>query len=367
MLVNTGNASLNLNGISIKGADSSDFTQTNNCGISLAAAGSCTVNVTFTPTAAGSRVASLAVSDTAPGTPQLANLVGIGLGPITSVNPNTLSFSAQTVGKTSTGQVVTLTNVGDGTLSLMGIAASGDFGEANTCNISLATGSNCQITVTFTPTAAGNRTGSIAITDNAAGSPQTIALSGVGHATADFSVGAASGSATSQTVSAGQSAKFNLEITPSGSFTGTANLSCSLAPVVSPAPTCALSSSSVQISSSAAQPVTVTVATTAPVTTGTLFHIDFRLWSTPVTYSVILLGSLWLLLWNRKHVARLALPLVVLGLLSLVWAGCGGGSSSSQTPPQTTAPGTPAGTYAATITATSGSLSHNMTLTLIVQ
>jgi hypothetical protein len=365
LLVNTGNASLNINGISVKGADSSDFSQTNNCGTSLPAAGSCTVNVTFTPTAAGSRTASVAVSDTAPGTPQLANLVGRGLGPIANLNANAVNFAAQIVGTVSTSQVVTLTNVGDGMLNFTQIAASGDFVETNTCNASLAPGSNCQITITFKPTAMGNRAGSISIADNAAGSPQTISLTGVGGATADFSVGAASGSSTSQTISAGQSAKFNLVLTPSGSFTGTVNLTCIVSPVVNPAPTCALSSSSVQISSTSTQPVTVTVATTAPVTTGVVSRFDSPVRTTPIIcMTTILLCSGFLLLWSRRRMPRLAGALIVLAFASCAWAGCGG--STTSTPPGTTTPGTPAGTYTAMITATSSGLSHTTNLTVVV-
>ena len=52
-LVNTGNASLNIKGITVTGANSADFTETNNCATSLPGGGSCSVNVTFTPTAAG--------------------------------------------------------------------------------------------------------------------------------------------------------------------------------------------------------------------------------------------------------------------------------------------------------------------------
>jgi hypothetical protein len=230
VLLNTGNAAMSISGISITGADSSDFTQINNCGGSLPAAGSCTVNVTFTPTAAGSRTASVAVSDTATGSPQSASLAGTGLGPTASLSLSALSFSAQAVGTTSTAQVVTLTNSGDEGLNFTQIAAAGDFSETNTCSTTLAAGGSCQISVTFEPTATGNRAGSITIADNAVGSPQTVALSGTGLTAPDFSLGAASGSSTSQTISAGQSAKFSLIVTPSGSFTGTVNLSCSLSP-----------------------------------------------------------------------------------------------------------------------------------------
>src|SRR5437588_9872522 len=46
----------------------------------------------------------------------------------------------------------------------------------------LAAGGNCTINVTFTPTALGARTGTLLLADNAAGSPQTVALSGNGTA-----------------------------------------------------------------------------------------------------------------------------------------------------------------------------------------
>ena len=78
MLVNTGNASLSLTSIGIAGTNSSDFNQNNNCGGSLPAGGSCIVNTTFTPSAGGTRIARLSVSDTAPGSPQLVTLVGTG-------------------------------------------------------------------------------------------------------------------------------------------------------------------------------------------------------------------------------------------------------------------------------------------------
>lgn len=134
-----------------------------------------------------------------------------------------------------------------------------------------------------------------------------------------------------------------------------------VSPTVSEAPTCTLSSSSVQISGSAgaAQPVTVTVGTTARVTTGIVSQVNFTPGAIAMTGTVILLVSLWLR--NRKRLPSLAAPLIVLALAS--WLGCGGGGSSSQT----TTPGTAAGTYTAAITATSGSLKQNRTLTVVVE
>jgi hypothetical protein len=175
----------------------------------------------------------------------------------------------------------------------------------------------------------------------------------------DFSVAPASGSPTSQTISAGKTASFSLAFAPMASFTGTVNLSCAITPVVTPAPTCSLSSSSVQISGSGTQTVTVKVATTAA-TTGTAFFANFPPAAKPLTWSLMLLGSICLWVRSCKRLPALAAPIVL--LVFLFSAGCGGSSPSSHI-----IPGTPAGTYTATITASSGSLSHNMPLTIVVQ
>ena len=55
-----------------------------------------------------------------------------------------------------------------------------DYGQTNNCGSSLAAGASCAINVTFTPTTTGPRSGSVWITDNAAGSPQTVSLTGTG-------------------------------------------------------------------------------------------------------------------------------------------------------------------------------------------
>ncbi len=84
------------------------------------------------------------------------------------------------VGATSAAQTLTLNNTGSASLSISSIAASGDFGQTNTCGTFVAVGGNCTISVTFTPTATGARTGAITITDNASNSPQSVGLSGTG-------------------------------------------------------------------------------------------------------------------------------------------------------------------------------------------
>jgi hypothetical protein len=360
-LVNTGNASLSITSIGIIGTNSSDFTQTNNCGSSIAAGASCTANVVFTPQAPGSRAAALSITDSASGSPQSAMLSGTGLGAFAGLSPASLTFASQVVGTTSGAQVVTLTNSGNAALNIAGITASQDFGETNTCNAALAAGSSCQISVTFSPSTTGTHTGTVTVSDNAPGSPHAVSLSGNSTASPGFSLGPASGSSTSQTIAAGQSAKFSLALAPSGSFSGTVNLGCTIAPVVTPAPTCTLSSSSLQVTGGVSQNISVTVATTAPSTANVMPYNVIPSLPGFLIYACSFSLSLYLLLRGQQRRRVLAAPVVL--LLLVAGLGCGGSSSHSTT----TTPGTPAGSYTATVTAVSGSNSSNTALTVKVQ
>jgi sugar lactone lactonase YvrE len=105
------------------------------------------------------------------------------LAPAVTLSTTSLSFSAQLVNTTSPAQTVTVTNTGGANLIISSIVASGTYTQTNTCPISTATlnpGSTCAISVMFTATAVGTQTGTVTITDNAAGSPHTVALSGIG-------------------------------------------------------------------------------------------------------------------------------------------------------------------------------------------
>jgi hypothetical protein len=164
--------------------------------------------VTFTPTAAGSRSASLAVTDNAYGSPQTVGLTGTGVAPPTTINvsPTSLTFGQVGAGLTSTAQNVTLSNTGEGTLSISSITIGNsntwpilNFAQTNDCGSSLAAGAKCDISVTFTPSGIGSFSASLVIADNAYGSPQTVSLTGTGvtpPGTYSFSVGATSGSDT---------------------------------------------------------------------------------------------------------------------------------------------------------------------------
>jgi FG-GAP-like repeat/FG-GAP repeat len=93
-LSNSGNAGLSITAISVGGANSGDFQQTNNCGSSVVAGGSCSIGVTFTPTAMGSRSATLSIGDNATGSPQLVSLAGTGVAPATPVGTYTITVTA---------------------------------------------------------------------------------------------------------------------------------------------------------------------------------------------------------------------------------------------------------------------------------
>jgi sugar lactone lactonase YvrE len=393
-LTNSGAASLTITSITIAGDDSEDFTQTNTCGTSLASGASCTVSVTFKPTATGTRNAGLTFTDDASDSPQVVALTGTGTAPTASLSPASLPFGDQVVGTSSGALAVTISNGGDAALTISGItiggANSGDFAVATsgtTCSTSsaVAAGGSCTVAVSFTPTASGSRSATLTLADNALNAPQTVALSGTG---ADFSVAPASGSTTSATVTAGGTATFSLTIAPSG-LTGDVSFTCAVSPS---GPTCSVSPSSLTLDGKTPANITVSVGTTAPSLAPPV--ASWPRWpGLPVT-GLVLLGLL--LVWRASNgTADVAAPIracpewierapwrakarrygAAWSLASLAallmcvgfWAGCGGGgATSASTQQSTTTTGTPAGTYTITVTGTSGNLSRNTTLTLTV-
>lgn len=291
-------------------------------------------------------------------------LLGQGYEPVAVFSETSVAFAAQLTGTTGDPKEVTLQNTGLSALTIQSISMagtnSGDFQESDSCYGSVAAGSNCAISITFAPTAVGDRSALLTITDNAAGSPRSITLTG--HGT-DFSLAAASGASTSVTVDAGQTATYNLEVAPVSGFSGSVALGCSGAPSLA---SCSISPTSVSVSGAAAA-FTVTVTTTAPSLvapqTGappTGFGLKLPL--------LVAVGAFLLLLAGLAAAKRQGKPrlvaLVGLACVLLIagWsAACGGGSSTPANP------GTPAGTYSVTVTGTSASVSHSTTLNLSVK
>jgi uncharacterized repeat protein (TIGR03803 family) len=179
-LINTGNASLAIKSITIKGTDYGDFGQTNDCPTQLAPTDSCRITVTFTPTATGTRRANVSVADNATNSPQTVPLTGVGVLPAVTLSPTSLTFPTQVVYTDSAPQRVKLTNTGAGILLISQIAATHPFSQTNNCGKSVAPGAYCTITVRFYPKTKGEHHGDFSVTDNAPDSPQQVTLTGTG-------------------------------------------------------------------------------------------------------------------------------------------------------------------------------------------
>ncbi len=91
-----------------------------------------------------------------------------------------LNFKKQAVGTTSPAQTVTLTNTGKNLLKISTMKASGQFAMTSTCGSTVAAGSDCTISVAFSPQSKGAKSGTVSITDSASSKPMVIELSGTG-------------------------------------------------------------------------------------------------------------------------------------------------------------------------------------------
>jgi hypothetical protein len=364
-LNNGGSAPLSITSITITGVETSDFAQTNTCGASVPALSQCTISVTFTPLATGTRSAQITVIDNS-GT-QVADLTGTGGStPIVSYSPTSLTFATQSVGVASSPQTITITNTGTAALTITSATASGDFAvQANNCTTALQATtppSNCTLSITFTPTIAGASVGAVTLTDNAPNSPQIILLTGTGTgSSSDFGVAV---TPASTSVVAGNNASVSITVSSVGVFNSPVALSCSGLPALA---TCSASPSSVTPSSSSAATATLKISTTrrTSLPPGGLPRLPgsgltARPW-------IWLLAALLLLSFgalagrrNRPQWSWAVLVLTALWLAS--FAACGSGGTGYVNPT-----GTPAGTYTITVTGTSTGLTHSTTFSLTVQ
>ncbi len=199
-LSNTGTAPLVIGSISLSGPASADYTiaagSTCAAGGSVAAGTSCSLNLTFRPSATGARAASLSVVHNASGSPSTLTLSGTGtaqpIGQI-AVNRLSLSYAAQPFGSSSAAQTVTVSNSGSASLTIASLAFAGshagDFtttpgSDPCTSGRSLAAAASCTVDVVFTPAASsGTRTATLVVTAGSAGSV-SVGLSGVAAAAA---------------------------------------------------------------------------------------------------------------------------------------------------------------------------------------
>jgi hypothetical protein len=181
-LTNTGIGAITLTAPTAASVTGTDFTfVSTTCGTSLPAAGTCSTTVRFSPTAAAARTGTLSLVTSA-GT-KSASLAATGVQGISSLSSASLTFAAKQVGDSAATQAVTVTNTGTTSLVFTSVsvtAGATDFAQTSSACTTLAVNGTCTITVSFTPTAAGARPGTITLAHNGTGST-SISLTGTGQ------------------------------------------------------------------------------------------------------------------------------------------------------------------------------------------
>src|SRR6202158_2068906 len=360
-----GAAPLHISSVLPGGANPADFQVTSTCSGVYPVTSTCNIAVTFSPVGAGQRTANVTINDDAPNSPQSVQLTGTGAAPppgtpVVRRTPNSVSFGTVTQGAAVAAQIITLTSSGTGPLHIASVAVGGtnssDFSVTNNCTApAYAVGVACTIGVSLSAVAAGTRAAFIAITDDAPNSPQTIGLSAT--VSAALAISPAAPGSTSVTVKAGQTAAFNLQLTPGLGFTGSASFACAGVPA---AATC--TSPNVQFTGGAPVSYVVSVTTTASTMIMPPPHapqLPPFVWLHLFSW-VAGCGALVLLLYVSKlhrvsstaEFLRVAALTVLASLCVFEAAGCGAGgaSASPQVVPTPHVIGTPPGTSTITLT-----------------
>ena len=351
-----------------------DYSETNNCGAAVNAGASCTIRISFAPSAVGTSVGMVTLTDTGLGSPQTITLTGTGAGPFTlSANPSSatvlmgtgqVQFTIQALTTQGfTGSIVLdCTDISPATCTFSPASiVPGQSSTLTVANLSAVTSSALDFTVTGTATTSTTPGAASTSTTTSGGMTATLALS---VAFADFTLAA---SPTTTTVQAGQEAKYTLTITPVSGFNVPVSVSCKGAPQGA---VCSLSLSTVQVTSSGPVQDTLTVSTTArslvnPPPDGWRGR-PFR-WF--VAWAVCFFLVLTLLSFGVQP-PRLAAAIrnaSIVFAIALALAACGGGAGGGGGTPTKSNIGTPAGSYTLTVTATAQSLSHSSQVTLQVK
>jgi Bacterial Ig-like domain (group 3)/MBG domain (YGX type)/Abnormal spindle-like microcephaly-assoc'd, ASPM-SPD-2-Hydin/Multicopper oxidase len=164
---------------------SPNFSDSNNCGGSLAPGRSCRINVRFAPTTTGVLTGTLTITDSDITSPQIVTLTGTGVQAGVTLSPTSFNFGT-VARRSSTTTTFTLTNSGTSSLTINSIRIGGANANqfsipSSTCGNSLGVGTSCTINVRFSPTSRGTLNATLQVTDNAPNSPQTAALTGTGQ------------------------------------------------------------------------------------------------------------------------------------------------------------------------------------------
>jgi hypothetical protein len=183
-LDNTGTATVSILGVQT----SADFNVSSNCSTIVPGA-SCTLTVTFTPQnsvqlgASTTRTSAVEISSNASTPLEFISLIGTSSPATLVLAQTTLDFGTVLVG-TSFTQGVQITNTSASPATFTGLSANGDYtagdGSCPAPGLALAANTSCMAEITFAPTQAGTRTGTLSIASSATTLPLTVALSGVG-------------------------------------------------------------------------------------------------------------------------------------------------------------------------------------------
>jgi trimeric autotransporter adhesin len=344
-LSNSGNAPIDVNSIQITGV----FVQTNNCPGLLNGGTSCTINLSYTPSSLATSSGSLSVSYGGQNTLLSMNVSGNGGIADLVVTPTSLAFSNVPL-ESSSSQTVTLTNTGNGLLTISNLQITGNFKQTSNCGATLAGHSSCAVSIVFAPTATGSSSGSFTVTDSA-GSPKAVSLSGTG---ADFTLTTAT---SSSTIQPGATATYTVTASAvGGAFSNAVDLSCSGLPAQA---ACSFSPSSVTPGATKAT-TTLTITTTSSIAENMPAVPGQQSPVRAIWMQLQGLGVVGMVLASRsKRSKRMAifilLTLMVLGMVFM--SGCAGGTGIAPIPQS----------YTITVTGTVGSLQHSVPVTLTVQ
>lgn len=328
------------------GSDQTDFSQQNDCPLTLASQATCTITVTFAPSTTGLRKGAIDLVVNGGVLNQTVSITGTGL-PVLAATPSTLTF-ATPVGSSSL-QSVTLLNQSASAQSFT-LAVTSPFAiNSTTCVSPLVAGAQCIVSVSFQPTSAGLQTSALTATLTGI-PPEAINLSGTGAAP-DF-YGTAS--PTSAAVTAGTSATYNLTIQADPGLAGTVTFACSGLPAYA---ACTFAPASVLLPGNATSVLTVTTSQTQTAAAAT---------PTIARFEAISAAVLLLLPFMRRRSGRVLFGLLLISVLTGL-SGCSSSPSSDTSTPTPVTNTTPKGTYTFTVTESSLTVSHTLPLTLTVQ
>ena len=182
---NCGSSDLSIQSIQVSNPAFDVPTDSNNCSSAIAPNASCTFATSFTPTSAANYSAALTITSNASIPTTSLPVSGIGAVPVATITTNAISFSPLLVGQTSGLSSVLVQNTGKDvlTVDLTNTAISGDFAYSSSGCSSVQPGALCLLQVTFSPTQAGTRTGTLTIVTNDPANPtKVVNLSGTGYA-----------------------------------------------------------------------------------------------------------------------------------------------------------------------------------------